>query len=79
MLFRSYSISGIALADATAAATAAKDDDGTIIVSIGVGSLITTSNLVTWATNPGFVFTATDFSRLDAIINNIIDQLTCGN
>ena len=69
----------IALADATAAATAAKDDDGTIIVSIGVGSLITTSNLVTWATNPGFVFTATDFSRLYAIINNIIDQLTCDN
>ena len=65
-----------ALAAATAAADAAKST-GTIIVSIGVGSLITTANLVTWATNSGFVFTATDFSALDAINSNIIDQLSC--
>ena len=66
-----------ALAEATAAATAAKNA-GTIIVSIGVGTLISTTNLMTWATNPGFVFTATDFTGLASITDNIINQLKCG-
>ena len=64
------------LAAATAAATAAKAN-GTTIVSIGVGTLIATDNIVTWATNPKFAFTATSFTTLQSISNSIITQLTC--
>ena len=65
-----------ALADATAAATAAKAA-GTTIASIGVGALIATENLAAWATNPDFVFTARDFTVLQTISNSIISQITC--
>ena len=65
-----------ALADATAAATAAKAA-GTTIASIGVGALIATENLAAWATNPDFVFTARDFTVLQSISNSIISQITC--
>ena len=65
-----------ALADATFAATAAKSAD-TIIVSIGVGTLISTPNLMTWASNPGFAFTAANFNSLATITDNIVKQLEC--
>ena len=65
-----------ALADATAAATAAKAT-GTTIASIGVGALIATENLAAWATNPDFVFTARDFTILQNITSSIISQITC--
>ena len=65
-----------ALADATAAAMAAKAA-GTTIASIGVGALIATENIAAWATNPDCVFTAMDFTVLKSISNSIINQITC--